>query len=268
MRLNLCNNTGSVNLTELIEQAKGGDKKAREFIINAFTPLVGIIAKKMCARYRHTTLDDLIQDGVIGLMKAIEGYDPHLGKAEFKTYAACIIRSNMRHAYFKQFSNIKQPGNIPSLYKAIVAFETKYFSEHNKYPPYACIARHIGVTEDCIIRTKSICAPIVSLNSSVGPEDDTELEEIISDNSGKTIEDEACGNILTKEVLDLLQKFEEPVASYVRLYFGLNGVNRLPYAEIGEIFNVTGENVRREVRYALKKMKHMKEFKALLNFVE
>jgi len=251
----------------LFEKIKNGDSRAKESLIKANMRLVFILAYKVKQKQENADVEDLIQDGTIGLIHSIDRFDTERG-TRFSTYAVYWILHYMKKALHDHSRNIRQPANIPQLFIAIEKYETEYFARYQKFPTIINIARELEVTEDCVARVKKTCIPTISLNLPLNEDSEFSIEDVLSDKCITRTEDEACKNIFRQEFEKALSKIKEPELSYIRMYYGVSNTPRATFKEIGKAFGVTGESVRRNMMCALKKAKKMKEFQPLLEHLE
>jgi len=246
----------------LLEKAKNGDKEAKEKIIRASFPLVTFWARKIKSKYKNVDMNDLEQEGVLGLLGAFENYDiKRINEIKFATYANFKVKEAIKTSAQRQCSAFPQPAHISTLYGKIREYETKHFQEHLVRLSSVNIARKLDVTEDCVERAKNFYQPVVSLQEVICNDSKTSRQELIMDN-GESLEDSALDGMLRKEVKELVGILGEPSATYVRMRFGIDCVP-LTFGDIADRFGVTGESVRKDIMKSMKRMKKMPEFKKL-----
>jgi len=189
----------------LFEKIKNGDSRAKESLIKANMRLVFILAYKVKQKQENADVEDLIQDGTIGLIHSIDRFDTERG-TRFSTYAVYWILHYMKKALHDHSRNIRQPANIPQLFIAIEKYETEYFARYQKFPTIINIARELEVTEDCVARVKKTCIPTISLNLPLNEDSEFSIEDVLSDKCITRTEDEACKIFLGKSSRKLCQK--------------------------------------------------------------
>lgn len=243
---------------ELIWRMKNGDRGARERLIVAHLRLVVSIAKE----YGDTGLDlvDLIQEGNIGLIEAVDRYDPRRG-VRLSTYARWWIRQAIGHAIEKQSQMIRIPAY---LFRAIIRFQrlkASFGAEGVEETEDLLVAP--GLTAERLLRVQETVGNVFSLDVPLDEEEGTTLEELVADEAMPTPERAALLELFREELLEIVEKLPDRDAQILRWRYGLEGPRPLTLAEIGEKLGISRERVRQlEVR-ALKRLKEAWGEKAL-----
>lgn len=249
-------------MEKLAKYIHEGDKASEEFI-NRNLRLVVSVAK----RYLGKGLDflDLIQEGNIGLCKATEKFDIKKG-FKFSTYATWWIRQGMTRAIADQGKTIRIPVHMYESVNKLKRFENKYMCEHDgKEPTNIEIAEALDISISSVetIKTAMIYSEPISLETPIGPEEDSRLEEFIPDESD-SVEDTALRGITAANVNTVLKTLSSREERVIRLRFGLNDEQRrYTLEEVGAEFKVTRERIRQIEAKAIRKLKHPQRKKML-----
>lgn len=244
---------------ELVWRMKQGDRAARERLIVSHLRLVVSMAKE----YGDTGLDllDLIQEGNIGLIEAVDRFDPSRG-VRLATYARWWIRQAIGQAIEKQSQMIRIPAY---LFRAIVRFQrlkASFGAEGIEESEDILVAP--GLTAERLLRLREALGNVVSLDMPLSEEEEAEsLEEMVADESMPTPERAALIELFREELLELVDKLPKREAQILRWRYGLEGPRPLTLAEVGEKLGISRERVRQIEERALKKLKEAWGEKAL-----
>jgi RNA polymerase primary sigma factor len=241
---------------ELAARIKNGDKKARELMIKANLRLVVKIAKE----YEGIGLPllDLISEGNIGLMKAVERFDPAKG-AKLSSYAAWWIKQSIKRALSNQSKTIRLPVHMLEKLSKMHQASRRLQEEFGREPTDEELGEELGITSQRVAQMRMAAVRPTSLDAPIGDEDSNTYGDIVQDESADSpyerLEEKAATGIL-RELVKTLQPREADILS---ARFGLDGGNQKTLEEVGEKFGVTRERVRQLQNNALKKLRKMLE---------
>ena len=248
---------------EIAKRAANGDEEARELLIDANLRLVVHIAKKYTNR--GISFMDLIQEGNVGLVRAVGKYDYTKG-FKFSTYATWWIRQGMTRAIADQSRSIRIPVHMVETINRLNRFDRTLMVELGRDPTATELASFMGkkFTPDRIMEIKQTATDILSLEMPVGEEDTTYLGDYIEDSKTITPDKYVEHSLLSDALDEVLSKLSDKEAKIIRMRFGLDGGNAHTLEEVGEIIGVTRERVRQIEAKAMKKIKSDAASKRLL----
>ena len=250
---------------ELAIAVENGDLEAKQRLAEANLRLVVSIAKRYVGRGMQFL--DLIQEGNMGLMKAVDKFDYSKG-FKFSTYATWRIRQAITRAIADQARTIRIPVHMVETINKLVREQRNLLQELGQDPTPEQIAERMDMTPDKVREILKIAQEPVSLETPIGEEDDSHLGDFIEDEVIENPVDYTTRVVLREqldEVLDTLTDREENV---LRLRFGLDDGKMRTLEDVGKVFNVTRERIRQIEAKALRKLRHPSRSKQLKDFIE
>ncbi|WP_338842998.1 RNA polymerase sigma factor RpoD [Pediococcus pentosaceus] len=250
---------------ELALRIENGDPRARQELAEANLRLVVSIAKRYVGRGMQFL--DLIQEGNIGLMKAVEKFDYQKG-FKFSTYATWWIRQAITRAIADQARTIRIPVHMVETINKLIRIQRQLLQDLGREPMPEEIGAEMDMPSDKVREILKIAQEPVSLETPIGEEDDSHLGDFIEDQEATSPADHAAYELLKEQLEGVLDTLTDREENVLRLRFGLDDGRTRTLEEVGKVFGVTRERIRQIEAKALRKLRHPSRSKQLKDFLD
>ena len=251
---------------ELGKRISMGDEEAKKKLVEANLRLVVSIAKRYVGK-SSMSFSDLIQEGNMGLIKAVERFDYRRG-FHFSTYGTRWIKQAISRAIADQARTIRIPVHMVETINKLGRVNRQLWQQLGREPTDAEIAEKMGLTEEKICEIKRIALEPTSLESPAGEEGDSEVYDFVVDENAKSPAENVVQTILKEQLLAVIETLTPREQKVIRLRYGIDDSHPRTLEEVGKEFNVTRERIRQIEAKAMRKLKNPSRSKKLKDFMD